>query len=112
MLINLVSNSLKFTPALGTITVALSANGSGSATVSVADTGVGIPPADIGRVFGLFEQGKTSPVHLKSPKGTGLGLFIAKSIVEAHDGRIWAESSPENGTKISFTVELAEAAHV
>ncbi|MFA5161835.1 MAG: ATP-binding protein [Elusimicrobiales bacterium] len=109
VLTNLISNAIKFTPEGGTVSVAV-ASSDGTATIAVKDTGVGIAPADMNRIFGLFEQGKTAVVHSKSPKGTGLGLYIAKSIVEAHGCKIWVESQLGAGTSIYFTAELAPRA--
>jgi len=109
VLTNLVSNSLKFTPEGGTVSVSVRQpdEGDSHVTVCVDDTGVGIPETDRVRLFGLFEQGRNAPLHTKSPKGTGLGLFIAKSIVAAHGGVIRAESGGGKGTRIYFTLDTA-----
>jgi signal transduction histidine kinase len=103
---NLVSNAYKFTPEGGTLT--LSAKDSGAdITVSVADTGIGIPKEFIGQLFERFKQVPGTRQKMGGPKGTGLGLAIAKGIVEAHGGRIWAESEPGQGTTFFFTLPKA-----
>ena len=110
VLVNLVSNALKFTPKGGKVTVAAAllpagaapAGGGGRALrVLVEDTGIGIPQADLEKVFEKFYQGPGGRNNVAGPKGTGLGLYIVKSIVEAHGGRIFAESSG-CGSKFGF----------
>jgi signal transduction histidine kinase len=98
---NLVSNAIKFTPGGGTVTVRVAADDN-RALLEVADTGIGIAADEIER---LFERMYRSPeVERRQIQGTGLGLTIAKAIVDAHDGRISATSEPGAGT--TFTVEL------
>jgi signal transduction histidine kinase len=101
VLTNLLDNSIKFTPAGGSITVSCELAG-GEMRFAVKDTGKGIDPADIGRLFDLFWQGSDT-AHL----GAGLGLAIAKAVVEQHHGRIWVESTPGTGTTVTFTVPVA-----
>ena len=96
---NLIHNALKFTPDGGKITIGASA-GADKITVSVIDTGVGIPHEDLPRIFERFY--KVDRVRGKS--GTGLGLAIARHVVEAHGGRIWAESAPGKGATFYFTL--------
>jgi signal transduction histidine kinase len=106
---NLVDNSMKYTPT-GTVTVALEkkkAVGEGAPKIlfSVKDNGIGIAPEVLPLLFAKFtraENGSRQNIH-----GTGLGLFVAKQIVEAHHGRIWAESRGE-GKGSAFFVELDE----
>jgi two-component system phosphate regulon sensor histidine kinase PhoR len=101
VLTNLIYNAVKFTPAGGTITLRAT-SAAGQVRVDVADTGVGIAPEDLPRLF----RGFFMATGVKGT-GTGLGLFIAQRIVEAHGGRIWAESPcPETGvgTKFSFVL--------
>jgi signal transduction histidine kinase len=100
VLLNLVSNAVKFTDA-GEVTIKVSA-ANGAFTVSVRDTGAGINPADQVRIFEEFQQADSSATKKKG--GTGLGLSIARHIVEMHGGRIWVESSVGNGATFSFTV--------
>ncbi|HEX8271802.1 MAG TPA: ATP-binding protein [Longimicrobiaceae bacterium] len=101
VLSNLVGNALKFTPVGGVITLRAEARGA-EVQVSVADTGPGISPEQLPHVFGRFWQGGS-----KDGLGVGLGLAIAKGLVEAHGGRIWVESEPGHGTVFSFTVPVA-----
>ncbi|HEX3478336.1 MAG TPA: CheR family methyltransferase, partial [Kofleriaceae bacterium] len=97
---NLVGNAIKFTPPRGEIRVA-AAPGDDEVRLSVSDTGPGIPEAQLARVFDRYWRG--------SGQGAGLGLFIAKGIVEAHGGRIWVESTPGVGSAFHFTLPLAVA---
>ena len=98
---NLVGNAIKFTPPHGDIRIAAVA-ADGAVRMSVSDTGPGIPEAQLARVFDRYWRG--------SGHGAGLGLFIAKGIVEAHGGRIWVESTPGAGSAFHFTLPLAPAA--
>ncbi|MBI2958338.1 MAG: cyclic nucleotide-binding domain-containing protein [Chloroflexi bacterium] len=98
---NLVSNAVKFTPAGGRICIRARAGGD-KIRVEVMDTGPGIPPEDLPKVFDEFYRGQNA-----IPGGIGLGLSIAKKIIEAHNGRIWVESPyPEStrGAKFTFTL--------
>jgi signal transduction histidine kinase len=100
VLTNLLSNALHYTPRGGHIQVGLTEAGSGgerTATISLEDTGPGIDPDILPHVFDRFYKSSDSG-------GMGLGLSIAKYLVEAHGGKIWAESEPGEGTRISFTV--------
>ena len=100
---NLVGNAIKFTSSPGEISVRLKED-DGFLRVEVADTGVGISAEDLPRIFDDFYRGVAGDT---AAKGAGLGLSISKMIVEAHGGRIWAESPcPETGkgSKFSFTV--------
>jgi signal transduction histidine kinase len=97
---NLVNNAINYTPK-GTVTIRVQARDR-DLLVEVIDTGIGIPPADLPKLFEDFFRAS----NVES-KGTGLGLSISRRIVEAHGGRIWTESpSPETGTgsKFSFTL--------
>lgn len=97
---NLIGNAIKFTPAGGTITVRAQ-TAPESVEVSISDTGRGISPDDLPRVFERYWQSDRTVRH-----GAGLGLPIAKGIVEAHGGRIWIESNYA-GTRVTFTLPLA-----
>ena len=101
---NLVGNALKFTPAGGRVTLGAEAT-PGEVRVSVADTGPGIPADQIPRVFGRFWQAGKS-----DRRGIGLGLSIARGIVEGHGGRIWVESVEGQGATFFFTIPGAPAA--
>jgi signal transduction histidine kinase len=99
VLANLVANAIKFTPAGGN--VALGARGDGDKVVFwVHDSGPGIPPDQLPHVFDRFWHGREG----RGAGGAGLGLAIAKGIVDAHGGRIWLESRPGEGTRVSFTI--------
>ncbi|MDQ3807553.1 MAG: HAMP domain-containing histidine kinase, partial [Thermoproteota archaeon] len=98
---NLLSNALKFTKH-GTITISTeqsNSNDKSHLTVKVTDTGLGIDPALLMRLFTKFAT--------KSEHGTGLGLYISKSIVEAHGGKIWAENNSDgSGATFTFTLPI------
>jgi two-component system phosphate regulon sensor histidine kinase PhoR len=103
VLLNLIHNAIKFTPAGGTITVA-AVSRDGQMAVQVADTGVGIPPDDLARIFERFYKADKA----RSSGGTGLGLAIAKHLVQAHGGAIWAENrTGHKGALFTFTLPLA-----
>jgi signal transduction histidine kinase len=102
VLSNLVGNAIKFTPARGRVTLAVERSGD-CARFSVSDTGPGIEPEHVPYVFDRYWK------HDRSTKGSGLGLFIAKSIIDAHDGKIWVETKPGEGATFSFTLPLTEA---
>ena len=99
---NLLGSALKFTPTGGTITVGLRAHG-GKMRLTVQDTGIGIPGKLHNNLFDKFNP--TRRAGLQGEKTTGLGLFIAKQIVELHGGHIWLESREKEGT--IFFIELA-----
>ena len=101
VLMNLIQNAIKFTETGGTVTVESAMNGGGVAHLSVADTGCGIAPDEVGKVFDKFFRGSQSAPQTP---GAGLGLAIAKSLVERHGGAIWVESAPGRGSRFTFTV--------
>jgi len=103
---NLISNSLKFTPKGGRVTVSL-ANKGVCVMASVADTGIGIPAKDLDHVFEKFYQASNRQAVLAT--GTGLGLAICHTILERHEGRIWVESEEGKGTRFHFMVPAARA---
>ena len=99
VIVNLVANALRYAPAGGS--VAIDARGTeGGVEVTVHDTGTGIAPDAVGGIFDRFSRATDSP-------GAGLGLAIAKGLVEAHGGTIRAESAPGQGTRIVFTLPAA-----
>jgi signal transduction histidine kinase len=100
VLLNLLSNALKFTPEGGRIDVRAAAR-DGVAEISVSDTGVGIAPEDQEAVFEEFRQVGTAS---KKVEGTGLGLAISRKFIELHGGRMWVESQPGKGATFRFTL--------
>ena len=104
LLSNLVGNALKFTPAGGRVEVHVQAHDE-AALVSVIDNGEGIPAEQLPHVFDRFFQVSSS--RIGSRHGAGLGLPIARGIVEAHGGTIWIESAPGHGTTVRFTLPEA-----
>jgi signal transduction histidine kinase len=127
VLYNLVTNAVRHTPAGGSVTITVKPGdwelGNGdwehahgqspvpstrspvpNITIEVADTGEGIAPDDLPRIFEHFYRGEKS--RSRATGGAGLGLAIARGIVEAHGGRIWASSQLEHGTQIAFTLPL------
>jgi signal transduction histidine kinase len=98
---NLLNNAIKFTPDGGTISISAERTGN-AVRFAVKDTGVGIPESDVPHLFERFWQASRT-----AALGTGLGLFIAHGIIEAHGGRIWAESVLGAGSTIHFTLPIA-----
>lgn len=104
VLMNLINNALKFTEK-GGITITTHRDGN-VVMVSVRDTGLGIRPEDMPRLFKRFEQLDTGTE--RKPGGTGLGLAISKEIIEMHGGKIWVESVFGEGTTFSFNLPIIE----
>lgn len=102
VLVNLIHNAIKFTPAPGRISISAVQN-IDVITFIVEDTGVGIPEEDISRVFERFFKADRA----RSGGGTGLGLAIARHLVEAHGGEIWVESKEGEGSRFIFTIPIA-----
>jgi PAS domain S-box-containing protein len=104
---NLVSNAIKYSPQGGPIRIGAWQEPSG-VTVYVADRGIGIPADEQSRLFASFYRVDSS--LRRQTKGTGLGLYLCKAIVEAHDGRIWVRSEPGGGSTFFFSLpQFAEA---
>jgi signal transduction histidine kinase len=116
VLSNLVENAIRHTPSGGAIALEAGLEGGPgheNVRVSVRDTGAGIPPEDLPRVFDRFYRGDAARTRAEGSRearpgrpstgtGAGLGLAIARAVVEAHGGRIWAESEPGRGTRLQF----------
>ena len=100
---NLMGNAIKFTPVGGKIRIGAK-HDDGQVVFSVADTGTGIPEDQLSKVFDRYWQSTRT-----DRQGAGLGLAIAKGIIEGHGGEIWIESKPGEGTKVQFTLPLATA---
>ena len=107
VLLNLLSNALKFTPQGGRIDVRATARDD-AVEISVTDTGVGIAPEDQATVFEEFRQVGSAA---KKVEGTGLGLAISRKFIELHGGRIWVESRVDKGSTFAFTLPLSIDQH-
>ena len=103
ILSNLIQNAVKFTPSEGEVRVEAELIKGGFAQVSVVDTGCGIPPHELGKVFDKVYRGDSVPPETR---GAGLGLAITKSLVEMHGGQIRVVSSPGQGSRFSFTLPI------
>jgi len=99
VLSNLIGNAIKFTPAKGQICVSCLRSGAEGVQVSVSDTGAGIAPERMESIFERFSQ-----IDSRDRRGIGLGLYIAKMMVEEHPGRIWVESKLGEGSTFYFTL--------
>lgn len=101
---NLLGNAIKFTPENGSVELRVQRDDR-FALFSITDTGLGMSGDELTQIWGRYWQANKSP-----EKGVGLGLFIAKGLIEAHGGRIWAESKPGAGATFFFTIPLASGA--
>jgi signal transduction histidine kinase len=99
---NLVENAIKYNQVNGSITIGAE-KFSDKLVISVTDTGIGIPVEDQKKVFGKFYRASNTTKE----KGTGLGLFVGKQIIEGHHGHLWFESTPNIGTTFFFSLPLA-----
>lgn len=102
VMVNLLHNAIKFTPSGGEILISASPV-DGQIVFSVKDTGVGIPSIDLPRIFERFYKADRA----RSTGGTGLGLAISRHLVEAHGGRVWAESVEGKGSTFYFSIPQA-----
>ena len=105
VVLNLLSNAVKFTPDGGRVELRAFIRGQ-DLVVTVADTGIGVPPEDHQRIFGSFQQGIRVPGQAE---GTGLGLALSKRIVELHGGEIWVESEVGKGSTFGFALPAGSA---
>jgi len=101
IMLNLISNAIKFTDKGGTITVKINENEK-DMIISVTDTGIGIPEKKLSKIFELFNKDEEDIVHNK--EGTGIGLYLVKAFVEAHNGQIKATSEISKGTTFDITL--------
>ncbi|MCP9451207.1 MAG: HAMP domain-containing histidine kinase [Nitrospira sp.] len=104
VLINLIHNAIKFTPEGGEIRIEVTARANDFVEVSVSDTGPGIPSNELDKIFDTFYRSQSAPVEAR---GAGLGLTIAKNLVELHGGVMWVESTVGKGSRFSFTIPVA-----
>jgi signal transduction histidine kinase len=102
---NLIGNAIKFTPPGGRVSVQFSLTPEGFVQTCVADTGCGIEPGQLSKIFNEFSK---VPSSMPASQGAQLGLFITKTLVTRHRGRIWVESTPGSGTQFYFTLPIAE----
>jgi signal transduction histidine kinase len=100
---NLVSNAVKFTNLGGTIVISAEQASDGP-VITVADSGIGITPQALEKLFRIDQNISTKGTQ--NEMGTGLGLILCKEFIEKHNGRIWAESEFGNGSKFSFTLPI------
>jgi signal transduction histidine kinase len=112
---NLVENALRYTPAGGQVELKARPGEGKTVLVTVRDTGAGIPAGDLAHVFDRFYRGDAARTRGGTGDGplgagAGLGLAIAKGVVEAHGGRIWAESAAGQGTAVTFELPRLPAA--
>lgn len=107
VLTNLVENGVKFTPEGGSVIVRGEDMGD-EVQISVHDTGIGIPPAQLEKIFDRFYQVDSGSNRLY--RGTGLGLTICRHIIAHHGGRIWAESDDHSGSTFYFVLPKTLAA--
>ena len=107
ILLNLLSNALKFTPDGGGVHVEAVVEDSGSCRFTVSDTGIGIPREEHEAIFDKFYQAGSTTRGIR--EGTGLGLAITRHLVEEHGGRVWVESEPGKGSHFSFTMPANES---
>jgi two-component system phosphate regulon sensor histidine kinase PhoR len=101
---NLMDNAVQYTSAGGSITVEAAHSGN-EVIITVADTGIGIPQAELSRIFERFYR--VDAARSREAGGTGLGLSIARHIVEVHGGRIWVESTVGEGSRFHFSIPVA-----
>ena len=99
---NLIENAFRYTGPEGTVELIVKEDPDGSVITIVRDTGRGITPSNIDKIFDRFFT--TEPRDREKPYGSGLGLAIARSIIENHGGTIWVESEPEVCATFSFTL--------
>jgi signal transduction histidine kinase len=100
VLLNLMLNAIEaMHDTGGDLTVAARTDADGRLILSISDTGVGLPAETTERIFDAF--------HTTKPRGTGMGLAITRSIVEAHGGRVWAAANPGPGATLYFTLPIA-----
>lgn len=104
---NLLSNAIKFSPEGATVHVGIEPEAAGGGVrVAVTDAGPGIAPEDVPHIFNRFYQGRRQGAQMVA--GSGVGLALAKKIVEAHHGRIWVETQEGKGTTVQFVLPTME----
>lgn len=110
VLVNLLANALKFTPPNGTVRLSGEIVRDAQVRwleVAMTDNGAGMEESDRRRLFSPFTQGRNVSEGFTGTRGTGLGLFIVKSIIDQHGGRLEVKSAPQKGTRVTFTLRVA-----
>lgn len=107
-LFNLVENAIKYTPVGGQVRIEMTAR-PGSAVVMVQDTGIGVAPLDLPRLFEKFYRSGRREAYQQ--RGTGMGLAIVKSIAERHSGKVWVESTLGKGSSFYFEIPVHQPQH-
>ena len=97
---NVLSNAFQYTPEGGTITVTAKKLDNGSVCIDIVDSGIGIDEEDLPKIFNRFYRSEKARIHY--PQGAGLGFAIVKSIMDLHGGRVFVQSEPSKGTKVSL----------
>ena len=105
VLANLVDNAIKYSPEGGAVEVRLTRAADDALVVSVSDHGLGIPTEHLPNLFQRFYRVES---RSRTIKGVGLGLFICRSLIEAHGGAMWVESQPGRGSTFSFRLLSAQ----
>lgn len=103
VMVNLLDNAIKYTPVGGSVSVTAEVLDGAFVRVDVTDTGIGIPPEDIPRIFERFYR--VDKARSRELGGTGLGLAIVKHIINAHNGKVWVESTPGKGSTFSIMLK-------
>jgi signal transduction histidine kinase len=106
VLVNLLDNALKYSPPGGRVTVRVRQTEEQTVMVQVQDEGIGIPAEALARIGERFYRADKARARVGGGGGSGLGLAIARSLVEAHDGRLWLDSKEGQGTVVRFTVPI------
>jgi len=103
VVVNLLENALRFTPSGGQVSICAKQEGN-NLIIDVTDTGCGIPVKDITKVFEPYYTTTTTAIH----DGLGLGLPLAKTIIELHGGHIWANNLPRKGAEVGLSIPLRQ----
>ena len=103
VLSNLISNAIKYSQDGGPITIH-GTHSQGEVSVTVTDSGAGLPTTELARVFDRFHRASTAATERS--QGAGLGLYLTRAVIEAHHGRIWVDSNPGQGASFHFNLPI------
>ena len=103
VLSNLISNAIKYSQDGGPITIT-GTHSQGEVSVTVTDSGAGLPTTELARVFDRFHRASTAATERS--QGAGLGLYLTRAVIEAHHGRIWVDSNPGQGASFHFNLPI------